>query len=371
MTKILYLSSFSSTGYGQSAIGNVLSMVSVGLDVVCRQIKIGESLTDNSIILNLLNKDASECDTVITHCLPTYFDYSGHFRKNIGMFAYETNVISKDWVRRIKCMDEIWVINQHMKKLIGSVPKHPPIYVIPHAVDLNRFIKTFNGEGIAKKLKRETDAHIFYNIGEFVSRKNHEDLIRAYLSEFSLTDNTILLIKIWKTGLKAEQCKQRFIELINYVKQGLRLKYYPRIEIVADYWTNEEIDRLHHEADTYISCSHGEAWDQPAIDSVGFLSTPIVSECTGYLDWLQMNNGFLIEGQETPCFGANDSLDSLYTGHDTWFQPSITHMQSIMRKVYNNEGGCINNRKKHSLKTLEKFSYERIGHIIKKTLENT
>ena len=367
--KILYLGTFSNTGYGYASIHNVLSMVAANLDVVCRQIKLGEKLTDNTIIQDLLKKDASDCDTVITHCLPLFFDYSGQFKKNIGLFAYETNVMPREWVRHLACMDEVWVINNHMKKVVLNEHLGLPIKVIHHALDLNRFTRSFEGLGPIGRLKQETKAHIFYTIGEFVSRKNFEDLLKVYLTTFSPSNNTILLIKTWKTGLNAEQCKQRFTELVSFVKNNLKLKFYPRIEIVTDFWSDDAIDRLHHEADTYISCSHGEAWDIPAATSVGFGSTPIIPLCTGYLDWMQKNITFGIEGQTTPCFGTLDTLENLHTGRDTWFQPDLNHCSQTMWAVYSNKGGCIQRHQKGAFKSLERFSYENVGKIIKKALQ--
>ena len=366
MSKILYLAPFDCTGYGRASIDYYKSMVAAGISVVPKQINLGKPIHD-SFVERATAQDAQDCDVILTHCIPDYFQYDGYFKKNIGLFAYETNVIPKSWVKRIKLMDEIWVINTHMKSVLKQYISGQNIKVVPHAIDLNRFSTNFN-VGPIGLLKLRESPFVFYTIGEFVSRKNLEDVLKAYLSEFAPHDNCLLFIKTWKSGVNSQTVKKEVNNLINYVKTNLKLSRYPNVQVCTDYWSDSEIDRLHYEADTYVSLSHGEAWDLSAMAAIGFNSTPIVSRCTGYLDYITPGNGFTISGQQTVCFGGLDAMPSLYNGRDTWFQPNIVEAKDIMRKVYSNYRGCRKVRCQ-GIKTIAKFGYNEVGKIILKTLK--
>lgn len=372
MTKILYLATLDNSGYGQASQDYARSMVAVNIDVVCRRINLGRKATNCPIINDLLKKDAKDCDTLITHCLPTYFEYDGQFKKNIGLFAYETNVLPKLWVKKIRCMDEVWVINSHMERLVKkTIFSHIPMptRIVPHAIDLNRFSRSFAGLGPIGKLKKETGAFVFYSIDELVSRKNHETMIKAYLTTFSPSENTILVIKTSKDGITGEQVRNKLNQLIDYIKNNLKLVKYPRIEVLAGHCSEDEIDRLHYEGDCYISTSRGEAWGLSAFTAIGFGKTPIVPNCTGFKDYCVKSNSFMVDGTNTPCYGAVDTVSELYKGNDNWFDVNILELKETMKRVYFNKDGCVTLRRKNGLKSLEKFSYENVGRIIKNTLE--
>jgi glycosyltransferase involved in cell wall biosynthesis len=369
--KILLISPFDTTGYGTAGLHTAVAMHSVGLDVVCRRLYLNNKNTINSDILKeLLNKDAQGCNIAITLSLPTHLDYNGEFDKNVGMFCFENNTIPWKWVSSLRAgTDEIWVPNSFMAKGLRKIWQlKNPVRVIPFATDLNRYSRNFQGSGYINKLKQETGKFVFYTIGELVSRKNYESLLKAYFAWFSPNEQVALVIKTSKDGWSPEQCKQTFNELIEHVKGNMKLGKTPEVHVITDYYSQEQIDQLHYEGDNYITTSHGEAFSYPVIDALGFGKCPIVPNSGAFLDYMTNGNGFVVDGVFEPCYGAKDTLDELSDGYQQWFSININKLGEAMKDAYTNRNGCITRKKKVCLKSIEKFSYAVVGEQIKKAL---
>lgn len=364
--KILYISPFDATGYGEAAIQTVLAMKYVGLDVVCRQIDLNNKPVTHPVIKELMAKSSDGCNICIQHVLPTQFDYNGNFEQNILFFALETNQLSKTWERHCKLASKIWMINEHSTKVLKKALVRPRVYTVPHPVDTNKFTKSFPMDGPIAQLKQRTGAFIFYTIGEFVSRKNYGALIQAYFSEFKPFDNVYLVVKTSKDGASPAECKQRFMQLVDDVKFNLKLSSYPPLYVITDFLPESELEKLHTESDMFVQTSHGEAWSLPACDALGYGKCPIVPAHTGYLDYVTTGNGNLIKAYEVPCYGAIDTQQDLYHGRQTWYDIDIMHLRKVMRRVSTWYKMAI--KKSKGLPSLEQFSYQKVGNIIKKAL---
>src|SRR5688572_26936632 len=127
--KILYVGNFfDGTGYSTAAINYVLAMDEAGIDVVPISISFnGQKHPVPERLIELLAKPSAGCDVVIQHTLPHLFEYNGNFRKNIGLFAWETSGFPEsNWVNHLNLMDEVWVINQQMyQSLVNQGVKVP------------------------------------------------------------------------------------------------------------------------------------------------------------------------------------------------------------------------------------------------------
>ena len=151
------------------------------------------------------------------------------------------------------------------------------------------------------------------------------------------------------------------------------------------------MDQLHTACDIFVSASHGEAWGIPAHDAMGFGNPVILSNWGSYpelmhrqswpLDkkesWIcqdanpgEIDCGWLIDGQLTPCFGMTDSFPDLYTGDEQWFDPNICHLIECIQQAYDRwNNGELNIMGKAAMKHATNFSYENVGAIAKELLE--
>ena len=78
------------SGWGDASLNYIQALDRVGVDVVCRPIKLNHSrpiLPER--VLELEKRPLSNIDIVIQHVLPHHMDYNSKF-KNVALYATET-----------------------------------------------------------------------------------------------------------------------------------------------------------------------------------------------------------------------------------------------------------------------------------------
>jgi glycosyltransferase involved in cell wall biosynthesis len=241
------------------------------------------------------------------------------------------------------------------------------IKLIPHPVDINRFEYSGISKGEIGRLKAETRHFIFYTVGELVSRKNYEGLLRAWHSQFSKFDNVELVIKTHKSGMSSEECRKRLLSLNEEIKYNLRVnsRYVKDPIIYTENWTDDQIDELHREADCFVSTSHAEAFCIPALDALLFSKLCIFPSHTGFLDYSLYNNILLINSYQTNCYGCLDSLPEYYHPTNSWYDVDIGNLMWLMDTVKESYPVIL---QKEEL--FAEYSYEAVGNKVQKLLES-
>ena len=219
--KVLFVSNFfDNSGYSEAAIQRALALDSVGVDVVVRNLKLNDIIGQvPERILELEQKDDRNCDAVIQYTLPHLMSYNRKAGVNIGMFDYETNKFNNtSWDDKLNAMDEIWVPNQFLKEACKNSGVTKPTHIIPHACNVEKYqqnLKPLNIPEISGKF-------VFYNIGEFVRRKNLGAIIKAFHAEFDKDEPVELLIKSSIPRKSKEEAKEILAQFSLEVKKGLK-----------------------------------------------------------------------------------------------------------------------------------------------------
>lgn len=334
--KILYIAPFQDgTGYSQAALNYLLAMDYVGLDVVPRPIKLNNRLeTVPQRYYELLNKTDKNCNICIQHILPDLTHYYKYFEQNILTFATETsNFKNSSWARYANMFEKVVVFNKQSKQACIDSNVLSPITIIPHAVDVDIFNQNYPTYPFEHNIQ---NTFKFYYIGEFVRRKNLGTLLTAFYSEFGREEPVSLTLKLSMPGHSEEQLRNEVTKFALSISEGLKIKRFPNVNLITRRLKDEELWSLHESCDCYVNASFGEAWDYSAFYALGFGKTPIVGAHTAYLDYIDNENGWLVDCQKTPCFGAIDTIGDIYTGGELWYQVSTDHLKQCMRQAYVN-----------------------------------
>jgi glycosyltransferase involved in cell wall biosynthesis len=366
--KILWIAHFfEASGWSKASIDYVLALDSVGVDVVPRPYILGAIKGDvPARIRELMNKSAEGCDTVVQNVLPHLLDFNGKLH-NVALYASETSDFrTSAWADRLNCMDEIIVINPQMVEAARRSGVTRPITVVPHAVDVARFERSYP---ILDTLKQEKEQgnFLFYTIGEFVRRKNFAALLKAYYLEFDQYEPVKLVIKTSQPGFSPAQCLQNVQELCSKIKEGLKLRSYPSEIIMTERLSEERLMSLHQTCDVFVQPSYGEAFSLPALDAMAMGKTPIVSNGSGYLLFVGDDTGWLVNCHEENVFGAVDTFEDLFVGTETWHSADVSHLRKCMREAF----GDVKLRETKAAVGISRtydFSYENIGSQLKKAL---
>jgi len=197
-------------------------------------------------------------------------------------------------------------------------------------------------------------------------RKDPVAAIKAYWYAFQNDENVALVLKTYRSDY-SEQEKDAIRRTINRLKDIMPMDTYPKIYLIPDLLTDDEINGLHSRGDCYVSTDRGEGFGLSGAAAGSFGKPIIITGFGGALEYAKEDNSYLIDYHLTPVFGQPWS--PWYKGTQLWAQTSVLHTSQLLRHVYENQDEA----KQKGLK-LQKFikdnlSYETIGNKIIKEIE--
>jgi len=320
---------------------------------------------DDSLIENLENKRLDKYDCVIQKTLPECFFLNKTFKLNIGITELETNnFISSSMISSINRMDQIWVPSHIEKTTLQQSGVKIPIRVISQPLDVE-YIRSLSEYklSIAPILK---NFFKFYFIGDYSSRKNLLDLVRAFHLAFSYEERVCLVIKTSKAGLKPYAMKELVEKDIEQCKKELNIstKYKKEI-IITENLSYKDVIGLHNSCDCFVMPSYGEAFCRPAAEALICGKTPIVNVNTGMKDYINESNGFYIKSHQVPVLIKDRPLSvafDAYTGNEHWYQIDIYSLVNQLKHVYETRNSEELKKKQETGKNQHGlFSYQTIG----------
>lgn len=367
--KVLFIGNYrDGTGWAHSALSYMMAMDSVGIDVIPRFIKLNN--IDGEIperIKELESKSDKGCDIIIQNVLPHMLDYSGRFKKNIAICAFETSNFKRTpWAAKINTMDELWVHCNQSKDIAINSNVQIPINVVPISFNIELYEQRYEKINIPEL----NGKFVFYFIGEMIRRKNIESLLIAFHSEFRQSENVGLLLKTGVPGASAEQNAKLIKDFTDNIKKNIKL--YPSLEnyigeIGFSARLNEnDIMKLHNSCDCFVMPSYAEAFCIPAFEAMAMGRPIIANNVGGLADFLPSDS--LVDNRPEPCFNMLDTFNELGSSDETWYSIDIYALRNKMRTIYEDK-----DYRKHLIKeginNSYEYSYQKIGNQIKELLE--
>jgi glycosyltransferase involved in cell wall biosynthesis len=162
-------------------------------------------------------------------------------------------------------------------------------------------------------------------------------LLRAYLSEFQATEEVVLVLKSYRVDT-SEPERQIIRNDIQTVKKSLRLNSYPPVVFFPQLMTSDEIKSLHARGDCFVLPHKGEGFGIPLAEAMSYGKPTISTNYGGNLEFMDHENGYLIDYQMTPVYGM---IFPNYHGKMNWAEPSTGHLKKIMREVFENQKAAV------------------------------
>ena len=143
---------------------------------------------------------------------------------------------------------------------------------------------------------------------------------------------------------------------------------YKREAVITTMLPEDDMYRLHSSCHCFLLPSHGEAWSIPALDAVGFGSTPICSKFGGppeFIDESDAFTGVCVDGVYSCCKCSDSAFPDMFTAREFWFTPCERQITEAMRGYYEsfkeNPTKHMQKARASGMKAVEKFSYKNIG----------
>ena len=376
--KVLYIGHYKEMGgWAQAATDYILALNSVGVDVVCRNVTLTRDKVISGKLAELEKKDTQGVDFCIQHVLPHHLVGTQKFKKNIALLdAESTSIKHLSWFNYLQQMDNVWVPNSQCKEFLEKDGLGIPIEVVHHACDLTKYTKKYNPISIPQTQGK----FVFYYIGDLNDRKNIESIVSCFHSEFEVSEDAVLLLKLNKFGHSPDQLQEAMEQKLIGIKSSLRMfqntAKYKKDIIISERATEDQVSALHQHCHCFLSPSHGEAWSIPSFDAMAFGSTPICSNFGGPREFISDddNTGKCIDGVYSVCKCSDAAFPDMFTAREYWFSPCEKKIREQMRAYYNR---YKSNPIKHKaqaqsagMKSAQRFSYDIIGEQIKGLLND-
>jgi len=369
--KIKYICPLGTSGYAIAALDYMYVLHKHGASItfdypyVERLNKLENGPKFNQQIL-LYNKKI-DYDYVIIHCMPDHWHnlcklerYNNMKTKIFGLFAWETDVLPKEWIKHLNSVDALIVPSQYNKIVTETVIKKP-IYTIEHLIEFNDYIP----KNISNK------DYTFLIVSQWNARKCVEETIRCYLSTFSNKDNTLLYVKTFVNNNKNDNNKLK-IYIENIVKN---YQNPPKIIINVDYLNDNDMFNLYYNCDCFLSLCHSEGVGLGACQSAYLKKSVIITGYGGQIDYIK--TGYFVDyilDYVKPCIES----EKLFRDHSTctrtkcihneyldgsimkWAYPNQEQFKKIMRYLYENEYLKLNLKEYEKIRENTEINYKYI-----------
>tara|TARA_R110000824_G_scaffold398848_1_gene603463 strand:+ start:922 stop:1983 length:1062 start_codon:yes stop_codon:yes gene_type:complete len=338
--------------WGEMSRSIMKSMLSVDdISLTARPIFLSQAILnpescDPDIFRCEANKQ-SDYDVVVQHCLPNFMLQDGRFKINVGITSMETKG-NKEWTNNLELMDKILVCTEAEK---DCVPKklRDKVHVIGASVDL-----------VETSVVAPNPRFSFYALaGNLETKVGILPLLQAYFSEFHLNETVSLVIQTPKVEF-AQQMVQETAQTLGIYAKSL----YPHVHIVE----SDPENSLHKNCHCLVDVSVTRGFKRDVAKALLYGNTPIVLQGSGMDEYVNLENGWVVDSTESILVCPDRPLVNVFTGKETCIIPDKLHLRKCMRDAYDNRA-FRNSKSLKGKETASLFSIKKQGELIRGILQ--
>jgi len=291
------------------------------------------------------------CDMIANMCR-VYGPQILDDRFNIGIWAWELAAFRPDWITEFGALDEVWALSNFCREAIATISP-VPVKVMPCVVELDKPNPAYDRAHFGLP----EDAFIFcymFDVSSVMDRKNPLALVKAFKKAFGNDPKAHLVLK-YHTG-NADRAKVAM--LYNHAQaQNIRL--------MSEMISEEEMLGLKQACDCFVSPHRSEGFGLNIAEMM-YLGKPVIA--TGYsgnTDFMTEQNSYFIDYTLTEldnCFGP-------YPKGYLWAEPSVEHLASLMRQVYENPAEARRKGARAANDIRANYSRQAVGRTIEARLK--
>jgi glycosyltransferase involved in cell wall biosynthesis len=223
---------------------------------------------------------------------------------------------------------EVWVPSNFNREIFvrAGIPAGK-IYVIPPPVSALP-----EGAPVASSKPRSDGAPFtFLSVFRWQLRKGWDALVEAFVSEFNATEAVRLVLKTTPFSRLDPDvpASQLSTHMARFGGRGSS----PAVELITHDFDRQQLLAMYRAADAFVLPTRGEGWCLPLTEAMSAGLPCIATGWGGHLDYLNRDNGYLVNFDLRPVSDEAAQEWPLFTGHN-WAEPSIPHLRDLMRKVF-------------------------------------
>ena len=325
------------SGYAEASRQYALAIYRKGIPITIEPVSFETARpdlgSDGFIIESLINKDIEYNVKLIILTPEHYPIYKESNVLNVGYSFWETSALHKEWPAYINnnlqlCLVPCeWNRDVYIKSGVTI-----PVRKVNQGVNLAEFenIPDFNIAGLGK------ETFMFYFISQWTERKNFAGLLKAYWASFQNNEDVALVLKTYKSSFASSE-KEQLKKIILNLKYLMPMDYYPKVYLLLDLLSKEELLGVHKRGDCYVSPHTAEGWGMGAFEAGAMGNPVIITSLGGNMEFTNEENSYLIDYSWTPV--SNMPFAKWYSHGVTcqwWAEPDIKQTSDYMKYVYNN-----------------------------------
>lgn len=238
-----------------------------------------------------------------------FYQNKSQFR--IGYTMVENTQVGQRWVDYINAMDAVFVPSEYLVNVFKNSGVKPPVISVKQGIDSRKF----------PYMERPTkDKFIFGTVGYQDERKNWQDLIRAFSSEFSSGEN----VELWIKNSNAYFSHMAFTD--------------HRIKIINKYYTFEQMREFYRLINCFVFPSHAEGSGLPPREAMATGLPTILTNWSGLTEMADSKISYPIDpvaidipdvrGPDQPGFMARIDIQELMY----WMRYVYEHRSEALSK---------------------------------------
>lgn len=312
-----------------------------------------------------LNNQPVDYNIKIIHITPDLVTkYMEPLKYHVFHLFWETSHLPDWWVWALNLMDEIWTGSEWNKKVFINSGVKTPIWVCPQPLDTN--LPSFKPFTFGQNGAPLEDRFIFYNIFQWIERKDPKRLLQAYWEAFTQDDKVALFLKTYKRNFSSGE-QQDILKHMTDVKQDMGLKEAPPVYLFTDLMSRGDIYRIHTTGDCLVSSHRGEGFGIPIGEAMVFGNPVISTNLGGIHEHIPDGHAYLVDYDETNVF--NMDWVPWYEEKQSWATAKLDDLKNKMRYVYDNreEAGKVGKLGQQFAK--KQLSYKAVGERMVRRLK--
>jgi glycosyltransferase involved in cell wall biosynthesis len=242
--------------------------------------------------------------------------------------------------------------NFNKRMIDGKINK--PVHTLREGLDLSLY------ENMSENKPQGTFK--FLSLFQWLPRKGYDVLLEAYFKEFQNHEDVALVIKTSSLNYGVIPSSQILGNIANVKRRfGKSLPVY----VLPTHISYDEILNLYNDCHSYICASRTEGYCRPLLEAMASNLPVITTNWGGQTDFVNNENGYLLD------YRLANIPQQWYSGdfqpHQVWADPSVEHLQHLMRSVYENRSEAQEKAKRAKQMTQE-YDYRLIAKDLEQIL---
>lgn len=273
------------------------------------------------------SKALPDNDIRIMYSLPTRFQPNPK-ATNIGYSMWETTQYPREWAGIINSTCQVFFAG--CNSLVQSAKAANIMCpIVPMNATLD--VSTWNPQGPVIQINDLPPNCVkFLFIGNFIPRKNLEDLLLGFNVAFDGVKDVCLIIKTWHQNNSAEG-KKHIADAIRHINGKTTGIDKPKVHLITDVLDESQIINLIRSTDSYVSVSKGEGFDLPMMQAMSMEKLIVTTRFLAHGDYLNDTNSIDVKYTLKPC---SEAAAPLYDSYQYWSNPDMQSFIEGLRKAY-------------------------------------